>query len=205
MASFGYCEYRTLRGAISLPYAVGVFVIVSATLGVLLSSRPCTFSGCPAGGVPINKDDDIASALWRAYGCALLVIAGRIDACTLVLPNPLLASSACCALISLVLSSVNTGVIPALLTVVESCLVYVVLKQVALRSSLGMGDAKLCGVLSLLVADFRLFLCAMVIAIVSAGCVTIVRVIAGTIVMATPIPLGPFLVSGALAALLVIR
>ncbi len=133
-----------------------------------------------------------------ALGIAIgpLVVAAVIDARRYLLPDPLLLISLSLLIgIRLFLACVHCDPRTLVYPLGIGGLVYLVLAQVSHRTSMGMGDAKLLGILGIWIADERLFLVAL-----SASLIALFQSahVAHHRGWTCRIPLGPALVASAL-------
>ncbi|MDN6486389.1 MAG: prepilin peptidase [Ancrocorticia sp.] len=128
---------------------------------------------------------------FSALAVAPLVVAGYVDSVRHLLPDPLLAVAACMVLFG--------GILDGRLgfeSVLAAACGLVVGYAASLVTSLGRGDAKLLGVLGLwLGVDLVLGL---LIAVIGAGLWSGFLLLTRRATMATALPLGPWLVGGAI-------
>ncbi|MDO4887934.1 MAG: prepilin peptidase [Actinomycetaceae bacterium] len=184
-----WSRQRLLRGALTPRHACTIVALASAQacLAYLAAVLP-----------PVGVDGRLDPA-WLALPAAaitagLLTLAAFVDSVCQILPDPLLALAASAALIY----ALATGSMVAALATggAAAGLAY----AVSALSGMGRGDAKLCGVIGLWLADPPLTAAALLVATGAAGTYALAMACAGAIGRHSTLALGPWLVGAACLA-----
>lgn len=175
-----WSKERVLRSCLSPRHAVAILSLVSAV----------SFASGLAGPSSGGPTPGLAAA---SFGAGCLALAGYVDFVRRILPDPLLL----CAAVAAGASALESGPSQAVRACAVASAAIGVAYAVAATTSLGRGDAKLCGAIGLWLGQPLQAGVAVLGGVGAAGAYALALAAAGRLNPGGALPLGPWLVGSA--------